>query len=188
MKLPYWRFLVPLAFQITIVASIAFVPLYIVLTGKTVILRTTILDPYDLLRGYSQVLNYDFSLLDNLKEIPGGQKLQESSRDLEFYLVFVAPDDLNAVPPQPWKPLEIVYTMPRELPPNQVAIKGRLIGGFRAIYGIEEIYIPEDQREQINRDVAAANQNQVGAVEVKVGGSGRAILRSLWIGSNRYKF
>ncbi len=185
MKLSYWRFLIPLAFQITIVASVALIPLSIVLTGKTVILRTTAFDPYDLLRGYSQVLNYEFNLLENLKKLPGGKEL-EGNR--EFYLIFVAPKNTNSVPPLPWKPIEVVYTLPQNLPPDRVAIKGKLIGGYTTEYGIEKIYIPEPQRDQINQAVNEANLKQEGAVEVKVGRSGQAILRSLWIGSSRYEF
>lgn len=185
MKLSYWRFIIPLAFQVTIVASIAFVPLSIVLTGKTVILRTAAFDPYDLLRGYSQVLTYDFSLLDNLKKLPGGKELKNNQ---EFYLIFVAPENTNSIPPLPWQPIGVVDTLPSNLPPNQIAIKGKLINEFVIDYGIEELYIPEAQRDQINQDVNEANRQQAGAVEVKVGPSGRAILRSLWIGSSRYEF
>ncbi|PLS68923.1 MAG: hypothetical protein CV045_05135 [Cyanobacteria bacterium M5B4] len=186
MKVSYWRFLVPLVLQIAIVASVAAIPFSILLTGKTVVFKTIALDPYDLLRGYSQVLSYDFSLVDNLKNLPGGKEVLQNNN--KFYVVFVAPEVENTVPPQPWTPVKITGSLPQELPPNQIAIKGRLKNDFTVSYGIEEIYIPEDRRRQLNDDLAEANRKEEGAVEVKVGRSGQAILTSLWISGDKYEF
>ncbi len=187
MKLPYWRFLVPLFFQITIVVGIAISPLWTVLTGNTVILRTIPIDPYDFLRGYSQVLDYEFSWLENLRKLPGGEILTYAGKS-SFYLILQAPPNPNSIPPQPWQPIRVVDRLPDRLPPDQVAIKGKVQPWARATYGIEEIYIPEDQRDQINEDVNEANRKEEGAVEVKVDRSGQAIVQALWLGSRRLKF
>ncbi len=189
MKLPYWRFWVPLFFQIMIVAGIAISPLWTVLTGNTVILRTIPINPYDFLWGYRQVLelDYEFSWLKNLRNLPGGEILTYQGNS-SFYLILQSPPNPNSIPPQPWQPIRVVDRLPNRLPPDQVAIKGKLRGGFRATYGIEEIYIPEDQRDQINQDVDEANRKQEGAVEVKVDRSGQAIVQALWLGSRRLEF
>ncbi len=187
MKLPYWRFWVPLLCQTTIVARIAISPLWTILTGNTVILRTIPIDPYDFLRGYSQVLGYEFSWLENLRKLPGGEILTYQV-NLSFYLILQSPPNPNSIPPPPWQPIRVVDRLPNRLPPDQVAIKGKVQGGFRAIYGIEEIYIPEDQRDQINQDVDEANRKEEGAVEVKVDRSGQAIVQALWLGSRRLEF
>jgi uncharacterized membrane-anchored protein len=73
------------------------------------------------------------------------------------------------------------------LPEDQVAMQGKLRFG-RVTYGIEEIYIPEDQRAQINMAVDEANRKQKGTIEVKVGRSGQAVPQTLWIGSTRLRF
>ncbi|HAA32846.1 MAG TPA: membrane-anchored protein, partial [Cyanobacteria bacterium UBA8553] len=67
---PIWRFWVPLLFQTILILAVPAQALYTQLTGKTVILQTVPVDPYELLRGYSQTLRYDISRQDNLRKLP----------------------------------------------------------------------------------------------------------------------
>ena len=69
--LPLWRFAVPLLLQIGLVLVPPAQSVYTHITGKTVILQTIPVDPYDPLRGYSQTLSYDISRLETLKKLPG---------------------------------------------------------------------------------------------------------------------
>jgi uncharacterized membrane-anchored protein len=162
-----WRFWVPLAFQTAMILAVPAQALYIHLIGKTVILQTVPMDPYEWLRGYSQMLRYDISSQDSLRKLPGWQELpkqQPNSNRLallqpgtRFYIILAEPAS-PALPnnlPQAWKPVAVSTKHPSKLPINQVAIKGLVREGFIQ-YGLETYYIPEDQREQINADLRAA--------------------------------
>ena len=164
---PIWRFWVPLAFQTALILAVPAQALYIHLIGKTVILQTVPMDPYEWLRGYSQMLRYDISSQDSLRKLPGWQQLpkqQPNSNRLallqpgtRFYVILAEPAS-PALPnnlPQAWKPVAVSTKHPSKLPINQVAIKGLVREGFIQ-YGLETYYIPEDQREQINADLRAA--------------------------------
>lgn len=129
--------------------------IYTQFTGKTVVLQT-----YELLRGYSQTLNYDISRQDRLRKLPGWQELpQQKSEGNEvtfikpgtrFYVILQAPTSTDSKElPKAWKPVALSLKRPSQLPENQVALKGLAQFGFIQ-YGLETYYIPEDQREQIN--------------------------------------
>ena len=167
--LPTWRFWVPLLFQTALILGVPAQAVYTQLTGKTVILQTVPVDPYELLRGYSQTLRYDISIQDNLRKLPGWNELPKNpanGKELTFikpgtqlYVILQAPkvptsSDLSKLP-QTWKPITLSRNLPSQLPPNQVALKGLAEHGFIQ-YGLETYYIPEDQREQINADLRAA--------------------------------
>lgn len=190
-----WRLWLPLGVQALLLLSIAIPPLYIEIAGKTAILKTIPIDPYDLLRGYSQTLSYDISRLDSLKTIPGWKDLpKESSYDKKvyiahktiFYIVLQAPKN-NSEPPQPWKPVKIQTSLPANLPVNQVALKGR-VNYAQVEYGLETYYMPEALRTEVNDAVVEANRNKSGAMEIKVDAKGEAVAVRLWTGKRSYRF
>ncbi len=170
---PIWRFWIPLVFQTALILTVPAQALYTQLTGKTVILQTVPADPYELLRGYSQRLRYDVSIQDNLRKLPGWNKLPKlpsDGKELTFikpgtrlYVILEAPKPVKASAssvstealPQAWKAVAISRTHPSRLPANQVALQGIAQNGFIQ-YGLETYYIPEDQREQINNDLRSA--------------------------------
>jgi uncharacterized membrane-anchored protein len=163
---------------------------YTVVAGKPVILQTAPVDPYDLLRGYYQTLRYDISDLALLRSLPGGTVLSEGQgHSTSFYVVLEAPVPSNAVPPQPWKPVEISVDRPTNLNPNQVAIQGQS-NGWQVIYGLETYYMPEHQRQQINADIGQvqAQSQESFVVEAKVDGTGNAVPVSLWVRDRNYRF
>lgn len=204
---PIWRFWVPLLFQTVLILAVPAQAVYTQLTGKTVILQTVPVDPYELLRGYSQTLRYDISRQDNLRKLPGWQELPKEASNgnkltfiksgTRLYVILQAP----AVPtlselPQAWKPVAVTLKRPSQLPSNQVALQGLAQHGL-VEYGLETYYIPEDQREQINADLGEARltnptQSQQSAnssqlqqkppvvMEIQVDTQGNAVPMSLW--------
>ena len=74
-RLPAWRMWVPLLLQIGLIAAVPATAVYTFITGKTVVLQTVPVDPYDFLRGYYQVLSYDISARTNLQKLPGWKDL-----------------------------------------------------------------------------------------------------------------
>lgn len=210
-RMPAWRLWVPLLLQTAIVLAAPAGPLYTILTGKTVVLKTVPVDPYDFLRGYSQTLSYDISRQENLRSLPGWkalvkQHLEAKATDLppsvpplnslptgiRFYVILEAPA-ANAAKTnslQAWKPVRVSSKMPKSLPANQIAIKGKSSGN--AIdYGLESYYMPEARRDEINLEINQAQssrQRQAIVVEAKVDAQGRAVPISFWVSDRRYRF
>jgi len=207
---PIWRFWVPMLFQTALILTVPAQAIYTQITGKTVILQTVPVDPYELLRGYSQTLRYNISSQESLRRLPGWQnlpKLKPNGNKLTFiepgtrlYVILAAPGEPALTKlPQAWKPVAVSLQRPSKLRPNQVALQGLAQNGFIQ-YGLETYYIPEDQREQINADLRAArlaNQNQLQqaqsqidpaqpqeippvVMEIKVNAQGDAVPVSLW--------
>jgi uncharacterized membrane-anchored protein len=168
---------------------------YTYVSGQTITLQTAPVDPYDLLRGYYQILSYEVSNVDTLRSLPGGDwfNLQSSgqAQTRNFYVVLEAPasaSEANTTPP-PWKPVRISADRPTSLDANQVAMQGQY-NGWSIIYGLETYYMPESRREEIN-----ANINQVQwqgqeafVVDVKVDRGGNAVPISLWVRDQNYRF
>lgn len=198
--IPAWRFWVPLLVQTALILSVPAQAVYTQLTGRTVILQTVPVDPYNLLQGYSVTLSYSISSPTLLRSLPGWDKLPKETDshptflapETRLYVILEAP---QASIPKPWKPIRVSPTYPASLPANQVALQGRANNGL-VEYGLETYFIPEDQREQINNKMNQAQQNQPGTprqeqsvvVETKVDAQGQAVPVSIWIGDHNYHF
>ena len=174
-----WRFLVPFLLQIILIASIPAQAVYTLVTGRTVVLQTQPVDPYDLLRGYSQTLSYEISQWETLQDLPGWEELSNRPEQLneEFYLILEQPEELTRDGiPVAWSAIAISAELPQTLPSSQIALRGRFDRG-QLIYGLETYYIPEDRRDRINRDIAEAQQQEAQpfVVEIKVDRQGKAV-------------
>lgn len=195
--LPLWRFAVPLLLQIGLILVPPAQSVYTHITGKTVILQTIPVDPYDPLRGYSQTLSYDISRLETLKKLPGWQEIskQQKSKNVDYlesgtelYVVLESPPDGAKQPPLAWKPVKVTGS-PTSLPANQIALKGK--GAANMIrYGLETYYFPESQQQEINQAIMQAQkgQKQSLVVEIKVNEGGDGVPVSLWVSDRNYRF
>ncbi|MDJ0514932.1 MAG: GDYXXLXY domain-containing protein [Trichodesmium sp. MO_231.B1] len=200
-QIPIWRFLLPLTLQLALILSVPAQAIYTHITGRTVILQTAPVDPYDFLRGYYQVLNYDISRKDNLSKLPGWHQFElETSRrfysdnQTNIYVILAAPEKIeNSGIPKVWQPVAVSAKMPENLPDNQIAIQGKF-DGWRVKYGLETYFMPEDRRENVNQDISEVQRsvNSEGeipfVVEVKVNSQGKAVPLSLWVRERNYKF
>ncbi len=193
-RLPSWRLLLPLFVQLIIIASVPAQAVYTYVTGRTIVLQTAPVDPYDFLRGYYQVLGYDVSTSDTLKPLPGWDELANDQSYIPFgttvYVILEEPTTPSeSKRPQPWKPIAVSGTLPENLPKNQIALQGES-NGWQIQYGLETYYMPEDQRIQINQNIADAQRNdrESFVVEVKVNSQGKAIPIRLWVRDQNYRF
>ena len=188
-KIPLWRFIVPFLLQLIIILSIPSQSFYTYAFGETIVIQTRPVDPYDVLRGYSQTLRYDISDLNELKQLPGGKDLEQAKT---FYVILKAPESQDQQPPLPWIPSKIRIEKPQNLPDNEIAIAGTVENSRWANYGLETYYMPENIREQINREISQlqqqSNRERSFVVEIKVDAQGNAIASSLWIGDRNYNF
>ena len=193
-RLSSWRLWIPLFVQLAIIGSVPAQAVYTYITGKTVVLQTAPVDPYDFLRGYYQVLSYDISTPETLKTLPGWEELSNNQDYIPsgttVYVILEQPTTPTQSPrPPAWEPIKISSTLPENLPDNQIALRGES-NGWRIEYGLETYYMPEDQRLQVNQNITEAQRNdpQSFVVEVKVNSQGKAIPLSLWVRNQNYKF
>ncbi|MDJ0707801.1 MAG: GDYXXLXY domain-containing protein [Leptolyngbyaceae cyanobacterium MO_188.B28] len=190
-QLPGWRFWAPLALQAALIVAIPAQDAFTYVTGRQVTLQTAPVDPYDLLRGYSQTLSYEISRPETLQQLPGGEDFfnAEANGAKEIYVVLEAPNSANNNPPEPWRPVQVSASPPTNLANNQVALKGEY-RRRRVLYGLETYYMPEDQRNQINGDIGQVQrQNQQAfVVEVRIDGQGNSVPVSLWVSDRNYRF
>ncbi|NJO44039.1 MAG: GDYXXLXY domain-containing protein [Cyanobacteria bacterium CRU_2_1] len=187
--LPGWRLWLPLLFQALIIVAVPARDAYTYVAGKPITLQTAPVDPYDLLRGYYQTLNYDISNPTTLNGLPGGNWFdQMTGKTGSVYVVLQAPDRTDAIPPQPWTPVRVSADRPTDLAPNQVALQGHY-NGWQIEYGLETYYLPEDQRTQINSDILQVQlDRQTFVVDVKVDEGGNAVPTGLWVSDRNYRF
>ncbi len=201
--IPVWRFVLPLLIQTGMILAIPAQAVYTHVTGKTVILQTVPVDPYDLLRGYSVILNYDISRVENLKKLPGWEELvkQSPGRDKQYaplgegtklYVILAGETPTGDGIPKAWKPVGVSPEYPSSLAANQVVLEGKHRYGSIP-YGLETYYIPEDQRNQINDNISQAQrvkpgQEQPIVVEIKVDTTGHAVPISMWVRDRKYQF
>ncbi len=197
-SLPIWRFAVPLLFQVGLILALPAQSVYTHVTGKTVVLQTIPVDPYDVLRGYSQTLSYNISRPENLKKLPGWQEIVKQQKNkssnyldskTQLYVVLEAPPAGAKTPPVAWKPIKVSGTNPVSLPANQIALKGRGAGNLIR-YGLETYYFPEAQQQEINQaiNLAQRGQQQSLVVEIKVDKQGNGVPVSLWVRDRNYRF
>ncbi len=189
-KIAWWKFLLPFTVQLLIVLAVPSQSLYTYAFGKTVTIQTIPVDPYDLLRGYSQTLGYDvLSNWNDLKKLPGGENLEKR---VTFYVTLQAPESLEQQPPLPWTPIAVSQVKPDNLAENQIAIAGNHLNYRSVVYGLETYYMPENKRNKINEEISNLQRQPNGkvpfVVDVKIDSRGKAIPLSLWIGNHKYQF
>jgi uncharacterized membrane-anchored protein len=150
-------------------------------TGRVITIETKPVDPYDIFRGYYMVLSYVAS------EPPGFRDEAFTKNEKVYTLLKKDQDGI-------WQPLSVSRNCPENLPDNQAVIRGRIVsrwlGPIR--YGIEEFYMPEAVRHQMETEAQNARR-QTGApsrllADVAVDEQGRSSLLRLHIGDKTYAY
>ena len=195
-KLPFGRLVVPLFLQLLLIGSISAQSIYTLATGTTVVLKTVPVDPYDLLRGYYQILSYDISSFNTLKNLSGWQNLELEKgsvnipRNQQVYITLTKAPASNANTRQAWQPIAIGTQIPTNLAAGKIAIRG-VSNGNSIIYGLETYYMPEERKDGVNEDINSARSSggkRNLLVEIKVDNHGLAAPVSLWVGAKQYRF
>ena len=185
---PWWRFLLPFLLQLTIILIVPAKSAYTYNFGTQAVLQTQPVDPYDLLRGYSQTLRYDISRVNDLKQFTGGEDLAKN----DIFYVILEMNPVAQKPPTPSKIIKITKEFPQDLSQAQVALKGKVIKYNRVSYGLETYYMPESQRKKINQEIGELERNSQGkrpfVVEIKVDRWGNSVPVSLWLEDKQYTF
>jgi uncharacterized membrane-anchored protein len=184
----WWRFLIPFGLQLALILIVPAQSAYTYNYGKSAVLQTLPVDPYDLLRGYSQTLSYDISQISALDQFPGGDNLVAGET---FYVILEPNLATTKLPPTASKVIKVSKTLP-QLAINQVALKGQVQQSGQASYGLETYYMPESQRNKINQEINNLQSDSEGkrpfVVEIKVDRWGNSVPTSLWVDKNKYSF
>ena len=166
-------FVLAVAAQFLILAAAPAQKIYTRATGRSVTLKMRPVDPYNVLGGYYVTLNYEIANPASFKNsgvVEGGDQV---------YAVLERQAD------GVWRPVSLSKSYPANLPENRIAIRGR--PSYSHIdYGIEEFFIPEDKRAEIDQGLWK-NRDQA-RVEVKVDSEGNAALVRLLIGGRVYDY
>jgi uncharacterized membrane-anchored protein len=184
----WWRFAIPFGLQLAIILIVPAQSAYTYNFGKPAVLQTLPVDPYDLLRGYSQTLSYDISQISNLEQLPGGKNLVEG----EIFYVILEPNIVREkLAPTASKVIKVTKKVP-QLALNQVALKGKFEQDGQVNYGLETYYLPESQRDKINQEINTLQSDPQGkrpfVVEIKVDRWGNSVPISLWVDKHKYTF
>lgn len=189
--IPILRFIIPFVIQAGLLFAIPAQSTYTYLTGRTVILQTVPVDPYNILTGYYQILSYDISTRSTLEKLPGSKDILKDGKS--FYVILEEEKSNSKGIPKAWTPRRLTEKFPDSLPDNQVALKGDYKRGSIK-YGLEKYNIPEDQRNKINNNISQArrsateNRMQPIVVEIKVDSQGKAVPISMWVKEKNYRF
>jgi uncharacterized membrane-anchored protein len=79
---------------------------------------------------------------------------------------------------KPWRPVRLVGELPQNLPPDQAALRARF-SPWQLSFGLEEFYIPEVEREDLER--ALIENRREARAEVRVDKSGNSALVALHV-------
>jgi uncharacterized membrane-anchored protein len=185
--LPIWRLIAPLFVQVGLILGVPSQAMYTDMTGKTVILQPVPINPNDVVRGTSLNLDYNISRPETLRRLPGwnewlrrnSRRGRQISQGSILYLILQERQSFDRNELQSWKPIRVSSNRPVSLSNNQVALKGNYQDGL-VNYGLENYFIPEEQRRQINEDISQIQENRNGRqppilVRVKVDSQGNAV-------------
>jgi len=167
-------FVLAVAAQFLILAAVPAQKIYTRAMGRSVTLKIRPVDPYNVLSGYYVTLNYEIantgSFANSNDSYINGERV---------YAILERRDDGE------WRPVSMSNSYPANLPENRIAVRGRY-SYSRIDYGIEEFFIPEDKRAEIEQGLWK-NRDQA-RVEVKVDSEGNAALVRLLIGDRVYDY
>lgn len=186
--IPQHNFWLAMTGQFALLSTIALPAIYTLSTGTTVFLQTAPVDPYDLLRGYYQILNYDIADRAKLEKLPGGELLKNKQPQTgEFFVTLALPTKSGQ---QVSQPIAVSANRPTNLPSGQIAIQGNHRAGSswrnNISYGIEKFYMPEAQKDTVNNNIGRNPRKLL--VEVKIDSNGHPVPVSLWVGTKNYRF
>lgn len=198
--LPIWRLIAPLLFQVGLIMAVPLQAMYTDVTGKMVVLQTTPVEANDVLRGSSLNLDYNISRPETLRRLPGWNDwLRRNSRrgrqiiqGSTLYLILQERRSFDRNELQSWRPIRVSNNRPVYLSNNQVALKGNYQDGL-INYGLENYFITDEQRREINNDLAEIQESrnvreEPILVRVKVDPQGNAVPMGLSIRDRNYRF
>ncbi|MBE0535240.1 MAG: GDYXXLXY domain-containing protein [Phycisphaerae bacterium] len=165
-------FALAVAVQAAILAAVPARQVYTRLTGRTLLIRTAPVDPYNFLSGYHVILNYEIAT-------PADPSWAQKPGRTAYVVLKPAADGA-------WSAESVHTERPKDLAEDAVLIKGRQQRRGSITYGIESYYIPENDRDRIERDLR--NNAGKARAEIKVDAFGNAALVRILIEDRIYEY
>ena len=161
-------FVLAVLIQCSILTAVPAKKIYTRLTGKTIILKTAPVDPYDFLSGYHVILRYEISRPEGLGKI--------KNNTIAYVVLKEGKDGI-------WSDESIHNSRPKEIPAGCIVIKGKK-ERRGILYGVENYFIPERSRSVIENDLRK-NAGKAKA-QIKVDKFGNAALIKLLVEDRVY--
>ena len=171
-----WLFALAVAFQLVILAAIPAKQIQARWTGTLITIKTAPVDPYDFLSGYHVILRYEISRPsdEHWSSFPSERK-----DGMTVYAILQkGADDI-------WTLRTLTDKRPKELPEDQIALKGR-ISHNTIEYGIEHFFIPEEGRDTF--EAALRRNQQTALAQIRVDRFGHAALIRLIVDGKTYEY
>lgn len=169
-------FVLAVGLQLAILAAVPAKKIHARMTGTLITIRTVPVDPYDFLSGYHVVLRYEIS--QPSKEQWAGFSSQPHSGTTVYAVLKKGPEEI-------WSLESLSQTLPKNLSSEQIAVKGK-ISRSQIEYGIEHFFIPEEIRNEFERELRQNHQRVL--AQIRVDKYGNAALIRLLIGGKAYEF
>jgi uncharacterized membrane-anchored protein len=183
-----WRW--PLLIIVALIQSAALLKIVydrdkLLKTGREVMLPVHPLDPRDVFRGDYVTLGYDFTSIRK-SGVPAQADFETLRSGSDAY-VTLHPDAAGT-----WAVAAVTPGYPRDLPPGDVVLRGRVKSVWRAdsnadaqltlMYGIESYFVPEGTGRALEDKV---REHKISAI-VAVDSSGTAALKGLLVDGERH--
>ncbi|HOK67822.1 MAG TPA: GDYXXLXY domain-containing protein [Anaerohalosphaeraceae bacterium] len=169
-------FALAVGFQLAILAAVPARQIHARLTGTLITIRTAPVDPYDFLSGYHVVLRYEISQVS--KEQWAAVSSPQNPAATVYAVLKKGPEDI-------WSLESLSRTLPKNLSPEQIAVKGR-IHRDQILYGIEHFFIPEEGRNEL--ETALRNNRERALAQIRVDKYGNAALIRLIVQGKTYEY
>jgi len=166
-------FIVAIVIQLALLTVIPVPRLLLLASGKTVMLETVPYDPYNVFHGYYANLRYEISRVETFDN-------RQSFEQNHFYYVIIEKGSGGI-----WRGKGISRKLPVGLGRDQAALKGRYRYGWLE-YGIEQYYLPEGRRKEIDNLLNVGKKRAL--VEVKVNEKGEAALVRIIAGGRSFEY
>ncbi len=169
-------FVLAVALQLAILAAVPARQFHARLTGTLIAIRTAPVDPYDFLSGYHVVLRYEISRPS--QEQWAGLSSPLQSGKTAYAVLKKGPEDV-------WLLESLALIRPKNLLPDQIAVKGKIHRG-QILYGIEHFFIPEEGRNEL--ETALRNNRERTLAQIRVDKYGNAALIGLIVQGKTYEY
>lgn len=168
-------FAAAVALQVAILVGVPARKAFVRWTGKTIYLPVQPVDPYSLMSGYYALLRYDMTNPWKGRDAA----IPESRTGSRVYAI------LEAGPDHLWRPVGYSWDgPPATLPAGSILLKGHHEGWQHLEFGIEEFFIPEARREELDRALREADKPAY--AEVRVSPAGEAALVHIHAGGRTF--
>ena len=159
----HWPFALAVVLQLGLLATIPGKKIWAQQFGAEISLKTRPVDPYDMLAGYYVTLAYEVERVPTSLRPSGVQ--------------YDSPVWLELAPGSPAWTLRAVHTEKNRPADGHVVIKALWKHGDADIPQASRLYIPEDQRQAVDRAVATSQTRPI--VDLRVGPDGTPVVLRL---------